>query len=62
LQGIKFAGDIGYAEIKCIKEGNNKYVVNEDLVRLGNYCKEMIQTGKVHACLAIQVVSTAKKK
>ncbi|KAI8140614.1 hypothetical protein BJV82DRAFT_621808 [Fennellomyces sp. T-0311] len=58
-RGVTFAGQIGYAEVKRIKERTNSYSLSKDLLRLGDFAKGSIESGSAEVYLSIQAVGTS---
>ncbi|ORY89573.1 hypothetical protein BCR43DRAFT_448264, partial [Syncephalastrum racemosum] len=51
-----FEEEIGYLEVKSPKEAGNHNACNNDLLRLGLFCRQAIEKYRLRACLAIHVV------
>ena len=56
LDGLYYGPSLGFVEVKSAKQGNDKFSISNDLVRLGLLSKNSIDRSNARGCLAIQVV------
>ncbi|OAD77796.1 C2H2-type zinc finger transcription factor [Phycomyces blakesleeanus NRRL 1555(-)] len=56
LHGMTWASNHGYGEVKSAAQGGNNYSICRDLLRVGIFCKNALDTHNMEGVLGLQVI------
>ncbi|KAL0080413.1 C2H2-type zinc finger transcription factor [Phycomyces blakesleeanus] len=56
LHGMTWASNHGYGEVKSAAQGGNNYLICRDLLRVGIFCKNALNTHNMEGVLGLQVI------
>lgn len=56
LHGVKWKATHGYGEAKSASQGNNNFLICQDLLRIAIFCKNALDAQNMESVLGIQVI------